>query len=61
VLIVETGGPSPGTAVLEGRVRLAGAIVSRRRFENAAVWSDPQKTAVPQAVIQAVVAWMRGQ
>lgn len=60
VLIVETGAASPRTSDLEGRLRLVGANVSRRRFETAAVWSDTQKTVVPNAVIQAVAAWMRG-
>jgi hypothetical protein len=62
VLIVETGIPaSPRASELEAHLRAAGANVSRRRFDVAAVWSDLQKPAVPNAVIQAVVAWMRAQ
>jgi pimeloyl-ACP methyl ester carboxylesterase len=61
VLIVETGAPSTHVSDLAERLRAAGSNVSRRRFETAAVWSDTQKAAVPNAVIQAVVNWMRGQ
>ncbi len=61
VLIVETGGHTPRAGDLEAHLRRAGAQVSRRSLAGAAVWREPNKAAVPQSVIQSVVAWMKGQ
>jgi pimeloyl-ACP methyl ester carboxylesterase len=61
VLIVETGSHSRGGRALEERLRQLGSNVSLRSVEAGAVWHEPNKVTVPNTVIQAIVAWTKGQ
>ncbi len=60
VLIIETGDAKPEMAGLAERLRELGAAVEHRPVQGPAMWHEPNKASVPAAVIQSIVAWVRG-
>jgi uncharacterized protein len=61
ILVVQTSG-SEATEIdaLVSRLQTVGAAVERCAFDTPPFWRDPGKTFVPRAVIDAIVAWLKG-
>lgn len=57
VLIVETGGARSETRALADRLRELGSAVEHKTFEDGSIWHEPNKSAVPAAIVQAIVTW----
>ena len=61
ILIVQTSGSvREEIDALMARLQAVGTAVERCAFDTPPFWRDPGKTFVPRAVIDAIVAWLKG-
>lgn len=58
ILVIETGAARDETRALAERLRGLGSTVEHRSFAERPRWHEPNKSAVPAAIVQQAVAWM---